>query len=540
MTAIYSKIKEQALAATKRLALSSVLAAGAGNEMALEVAASAFNIRTGPEQASSWGLLLRLGTRLRKSSSTVSYEVRLFCRDANFWGKGAKEPVPAYVLLTAVDRQADQHYPLVRQKIRASSIDDAVGQALQRVQSKRTQGHTVWSLLENPSEGMNLLPWWAGTMDSPPAPRDSEDRRQAAASCQVEQAYASLPPIDDFPAEESKPSANLLLPFTDEVKAEPPPPDYWGGPIWTRVNSILDARRTQPARLPIILVVDTETTGLDATESVVTELGVAVYSLAPEHDRCSGLLMQMSTMMGGALTSSKFVPADVDTTAPVTGISSEGFIPAARWTGSQGWMEERVLSLFSHEDVVAVLAHNAAFDRAFVDPLLPEEIREDGKRPLLWIDTAFTRPWGKAQFMGDRTNLRDLVLSHKLGISSAHRALADVDMITRVLDLYTEDEYGDPTRVDLIDCLWKESQHLWWDPNDPAVQVVVHVSYESRDVPKGLGLQWDPENKNWRKICRQSDVKAIRDRIHHPDKVFYEILGVKEAIALRNKALIRR
>lgn len=70
----------------------------------------------------------------------------------------------------------------------------------------------------------------------------------------------------------------------------------------------------------------------------------------------------------------------------------------------------------------AICAHGADFDRRFVHPFLLD-------KP--WICTMNDLTWPRAQKPGE--SLVKLALAHDLGVSYAHRALADCDLLARLL-----------------------------------------------------------------------------------------------------------
>jgi DNA polymerase III epsilon subunit-like protein len=66
-----------------------------------------------------------------------------------------------------------------------------------------------------------------------------------------------------------------------------------------------------------------------------------------------------------------------------------------------------------------IVAHNADFDRSFVSPAL---------RALPWADSMSDIDWGRGKVGG---SLTALALAHDVGVVSAHRAMADVDVLVR-------------------------------------------------------------------------------------------------------------
>lgn len=153
-----------------------------------------------------------------------------------------------------------------------------------------------------------------------------------------------------------------------------------------------------------LLIIDTETTGLDNVKHQVIEVGAILYSL--EH---KGILSQCSTL----------IPCQTNPAQKINHIS-----PQLTQTLNQedlkfgiGMLQHMV----SKADVI--LAHNTKFDRAFASQVLSMDIKQ-------WVCTASQLQW--PGLMG-WPKLKDLCLKMKIIYEDAHRALPDCQVLLKCL-----------------------------------------------------------------------------------------------------------
>lgn len=216
-----------------------------------------------------------------------------------------------------------------------------------------------------------------------------------------------------------------------------------------------------------ILILDTETTGLDHEKDLVIEVAVARYDI--EHatvlDSFASLIR---TGSGNAAEAVNRIPASSLLDAP---------FPDEVWS--------RVEQMASTCDVVA--AHRADFDRPFVERALGGPIHKP------WMCTKFDTPWPRQNRPG--ASLVQLALDLDLGVAYAHRAAADVDLIARCLTRAKQlgADLGEMVRMALR----------------PKVRVVALVSYEERSKASSAGFQWDGEKKQWWRVMPAEDAAAL-------------------------------
>jgi DNA polymerase III epsilon subunit-like protein len=127
-----------------------------------------------------------------------------------------------------------------------------------------------------------------------------------------------------------------------------------------------------------------------------------------------------------------------------------------------------------------ILAHRAEFDRQFVPNL--------GKP---WVCTKTDVQWGRVR--GD--HLVQLALGLGLGVASAHRAMADVDTLARILTRVAEKGQD-------LEVLLRHAMR-------PKQKFVSLAPYEERETVKANGFLWDPAKKVWWRDMPSEDTKGL-------------------------------
>lgn len=216
-----------------------------------------------------------------------------------------------------------------------------------------------------------------------------------------------------------------------------------------------------------VLLFDTETTGTDPAKDQVVE--------------AAGLLVSAkhaSFIAGFTYT----IHATANPAAALNGIPAEllaehGGQAAAVWDRVAAWMQK----------ADAVMAHNAGFDRAFC----PQPLQ--GLRP--WICSQDDVDWPRAS--GSR-GLVDICLAHGVGISRAHRALADVMNMATLLERVQD--MGTPVGELLSKAMRpKRRYRAVTGKYDPALNARL----------KEHGFRWDGEAKAWWKRLVVEEVPQL-------------------------------
>lgn len=228
--------------------------------------------------------------------------------------------------------------------------------------------------------------------------------------------------------------------------------------------------------MPLILGLDTETQGLDATKDRVTEWGLVLWdSVTKQPVRMSGFLVKVP---GG-------VSSEIE---KLTGITNEmlekyGVEPASALKAVSG--------MAGQADFIC--AHNAEFDRGFYEAEYKRMNIVPYTRP--WIDTRTDLPHAAYQ-LGKSASLKYLAADHGF-VYPAHRAVNDVLAMLEILGRYDLDE------------TIKRAQ-------TPNVQVRAVVSFDDRLLAKERGYYWKPESKLWIKPLKANEVDAEKEAAPFP------------------------
>jgi DNA polymerase-3 subunit epsilon len=213
-----------------------------------------------------------------------------------------------------------------------------------------------------------------------------------------------------------------------------------------------------------VLILDTETTGLDPGKDHVLEVGAVLYSV------------KFGTVLSAF---SSLLPGESNAAEAINRIPTAALKDAESF--SNPWWVVREMALYGD----AIVAHRAEFDRSFV----PENLRTI--RP--WICSKYDIQWPKQTRPG--SSLVPLALEHDLGVAYAHRALADCDLIAR---LFTRSrELG----ADLNAMLTRAMR--------PKAEFVALVSYDDRQLVKDAGFQWNGDTRLWTRRMFIEDASTL-------------------------------
>lgn len=214
----------------------------------------------------------------------------------------------------------------------------------------------------------------------------------------------------------------------------------------------------------LLLIVDTETTGLDPANDALCELGAVLFSVPHR-----AVISQLSF----------FSPVLHNAAEPINGINPQlTQLP-------QPSSEALVLFLAMASQADAFLAHNAAFDRQWIEPLLPAELG-GGRRP--WICSCEGIRWAGLK---PNPSLQSLALAHGIPVWAAHRALTDCIYLAQVLE--RDPDLEAHLREGLL----------------PRRLVAAQLPYEQRELARQAGFRWISEVKQWQRRCSESEINAL-------------------------------
>ena len=217
--------------------------------------------------------------------------------------------------------------------------------------------------------------------------------------------------------------------------------------------------------MDFVLIVDTETTGVDHHKDRCIEVAAVQYSLA---HRC--VVQCFSQLINAG-------PNDAESINHIPSGALEWGDPA-----DQVWQR---VERMAHE-CDAILAHNASFDRRWV----PAHVTGD----IPWICTYHGIEW---PISGDARNLIAIALAHGLGVVDPHRALSDCMLIARLLHRCAELGH------DVAEML---SQGL-----RPQAHFQALVTFDGKEAAKAKGFQWDAKGRRWVRAMAIED--ATREKL---------------------------
>jgi DNA polymerase-3 subunit epsilon len=221
-----------------------------------------------------------------------------------------------------------------------------------------------------------------------------------------------------------------------------------------------------------IVILDTETTGLDHSKDKIIELAM----LCLDVDLSTGLPVGDVQVYDGLEDPGRPIPAEV---VAITGITDAD-------VRGQRLDEARVTELLAGVDLI--IAHNAGFDRPFCEARMAQFV------PVAWACSFADIDW-KAQGRGS-AKLENLAQS--LGLFyDAHRAETDCHALLAVLmaPLPTEAHTG---LAHLLAAAKKASYRLQ----------ATHAPFDAKDLLKARAYRWNADQKVWH--TRLSDETALQ------------------------------
>ena len=214
-----------------------------------------------------------------------------------------------------------------------------------------------------------------------------------------------------------------------------------------------------------ILILDTETTGLDENNDEVVEIGCILFNVPSK-----SVLSQLSFLL----------PVEINAAEFINGISVDVS------NLMQPWKEGIQFFLKLVEACDFIVAHNADFDKKWFGK---------GKLPSLnkkWICSLDDINWSFKKNIKSRPSVTDLSLGFNIPVWNLHRALADCYYISEVFK-----------KIDnLEDILLKATE--------PKYLYKAIVSYEDRSLAKNAGFRWNsPVQGAWTRKLSETEATEL-------------------------------
>ena len=235
----------------------------------------------------------------------------------------------------------------------------------------------------------------------------------------------------------------------------------------TLLEALPEQRPDPPASAApaTVLILDTETTGLDPQRDRCLEVGAILFSVSAR-----SVLAQQSFLL----------PVESNPAEPINRIPAAVTRLPQPWTGALRWFDD----LLAAADVL--VAHNAAFDRQWF-----------GRDPLPavshpWLCSMEDLHWPAERQLRCRPSLRDLALAYGVPVWSAHRALTDCIYLAEVF-----------ARCDDLETMLLHGL-------EPRQLVRAKVSYNDRHLAREAGFRWnDPVKGAWTRRLSQREIKSL-------------------------------
>nr|WP_269613858.1 3'-5' exonuclease [Prochlorococcus marinus] len=213
-----------------------------------------------------------------------------------------------------------------------------------------------------------------------------------------------------------------------------------------------------------ILILDTETTGLDNEKDDCLEVGSILFNV-----KSRSVLAQQSFLL----------PVEINNAEKINNIPAE----ITRFPQPLSEAIKYFESLVRVSDVI--VAHNAEFDMKWFGLNKLPQIEKP------WICSMDDITWPTDRQLKTRPSVRDLALAYGVPVWNAHRALTDCIYLAEVF----------------IRC--SELEKLLIRALEPKILVRAEISYDERYLAKNAGFRWNDAIKGaWsRKMSRREKEK---------------------------------
>lgn len=218
------------------------------------------------------------------------------------------------------------------------------------------------------------------------------------------------------------------------------------------------------------LVVDVETTGLNQNDDAIIEIGVRQFLF----NRNTGEILSLGKSYSSFQDPGREISTEI---TALTGITND--MVAGKnidWAAVNSLFEESSL----------VIAHNARFDRPFIDR------KSKASTERVWACTFKQVDWSAKGFTSSKLEL--LNIYHGF-FTESHRAINDVDALLYLISLPDETSQK-PYLFELLN-----------NARRPMTQVIASSApFESKDFLKGRGYSWDNTNRFWTKVLFKDEL----------------------------------
>ncbi|MFK5914839.1 MAG: 3'-5' exonuclease [Woeseiaceae bacterium] len=243
--------------------------------------------------------------------------------------------------------------------------------------------------------------------------------------------------------------------------------------------------------LKIGIYLDTETTGMDADEDCIIELALVPFEFDKEGN-IYRLLPEYNAFQDPGIPIPEFI-------TQITGITDE-------MVKGESIDLKAVSTMLA--DAVIVIAHNARFDRPFVENLL------DDFKDKAWACSIADINWNKEGFEGVKLEF----LAYKYDFFyEGHRATIDCQAGIEILSR-TFPKSDERVLHQLLDNARRTDVRLWAEG----------APFDRKDVLKKRGYRWSPgengKRKSWYKDFSEGEIEE--EMIYLNDSIYPRAVGV--------------
>jgi len=222
-----------------------------------------------------------------------------------------------------------------------------------------------------------------------------------------------------------------------------------------------------------ILILDTETTGLDIEKDDCLEVGSILFNV-----KSRSVLAQQSFLL----------PVEINNAEKINNIPAE----ITRFPQPLSEAIKYFESLVRVSDVI--VAHNAEFDMKWFGLNKLPQIEKP------WICSMDDITWPTDRQLKTRPSVRDLALAYGVPVWNAHRALTDCIYLAEVF----------------IRC--SELEKLLIRALEPKILVRAEISYDERYLAKNAGFRWNDAIKGaWSRKMSRREKEKLEFPVHEVD-----------------------
>lgn len=241
----------------------------------------------------------------------------------------------------------------------------------------------------------------------------------------------------------------------------PVQPPFYATPSWLELNADI-------VRMGVVL--DVETTGLYHTEDSIIEIGLRQFLF----NRQTGEVLALGKAYSSFQDPGRPIPREI---IELTGITDEMVVgKEIEWPVVDALLEEASL----------IIAHNARFDRPFIDK------KSAVSREKIWGCSIKQVDWRAQGFTSSKLEL--LNVYHGF-FTDSHRAINDVDALLYLLSLPQADSEKNYLH-ELLNNAKKSQAHI----------IATSAPFETKDQLKSRGYSWDNTNKFWNKVINKENL----------------------------------